>query len=130
VNRIETIINSAVIRANALHHEYLTLECIFLSLLDDASVRSVLESCGANLKILEDDLNAFLANPSHYSVLSDEEIEELSKQHFADEELRKLARASGVYYQPEISMALQRVIQRAAIHVQSSGKKDIFGVNL
>ncbi len=128
--RIEIIINSAVIRANLLHHEYLTLECIFSSLLEDGAVRSILENCGANLKNIEEDLKIFLADQSNFSVLTDEVIDELSKQQFADEELRKLARASGIYYQPEISMGLQRVIQRAAIHVQSSGKKDIYGINL
>ena len=128
--RIEIIINSAVIRANLLHHEYLTLECIFSSILEDGAVRSILENCGANLKNIEEDLKIFLADQSNFSVLTDEVIDELSKQQFADEELRKLARSSGIYYQPEISMGLQRVIQRAAIHVQSSGKKDIYGINL
>lgn len=128
--RIEIIINSAVIRANLLHHEYLTLECIFSSILEDGAVRSILENCGANLKNIEEDLKIFLADQSNFSVLTDEVIDELSKQQFADEELRKLARFSGIYYQPEISMGLQRVIQRAAIHVQSSGKKDIYGINL
>jgi ATP-dependent Clp protease ATP-binding subunit ClpA len=128
--RIEIIINSAVVKANDLHHEYLTLECILLSLLEDEVVRSILESCGADIKVLEEELRVFLADPSNFSVLTDENIEQLSIQQFADEELRKLARANGVFYQPEISMGLQRVIQRAAIHVQSSGKQDIFGINL
>lgn len=57
-------------------------------------------------------------------------IEELSRKQFVDAELRELARENGITYQPEISLGLQRVIQRAAIHVQSSGKKDIYGVNL
>ena len=129
-NRIEIVINSAVIRANGLHHEYLTLECIFLSLLEDAVVRNVLENCGANLLSLENEISTFLNNSSHFSILTDEVIEEMSKQQFVNEEIRKAAKASGVSYQPEISLSLQRVIQRAAIHVQSSGKKDILAINL
>ncbi len=128
--RLELIINAAVVKANELHHEYLTLEIMFLSMLTDPEVRSILEQCGADLSTLESELNAFLKDKSHFSILSDEEIKELSLKQFADEELRSLARENGIFYQPEISMTLQRVIQRAAIHVQSSGKKDILGVNL
>jgi ATP-dependent Clp protease ATP-binding subunit ClpA len=46
--RLENIINAAVVKANTLNHEYLTLECIFLFLLDDEEVQRVLEECGAN----------------------------------------------------------------------------------
>lgn len=128
--RLEIIINAAVIKANLLKHEYLSLEIIFQSMLGDLEVRDVLESCGANLKEMETELDAFINNPENFSILSPDDIEELSKRQFGDEELRELARANGISYQPEISMALQRVIQRAAIHVQSSGKKDIMGINL
>jgi len=128
--RLDLIINSAVVKANLLHHEYLSLEIIFLSMLSDPEVRSILEHCGANLNLMEKELTDFIAESSNFSLLSEEEVEELSKSQFADEELRALARQSGIFYQPEISMALGRVIQRAAIHVQSSGKKDILGVNL
>ncbi|MFA6238295.1 MAG: AAA family ATPase [Bacteriovorax sp.] len=128
--RLELIINSAVLKANQLHHEYLTLEIMFLSLLKDAEVRSILEHCGADLVKMEKELVAFINDKTHFSILSDEEIFELSEKQFTDQELRDLARENGIFYQPEISLSLQRVIQRAAIHVQSSGKKDILGVNL
>jgi len=128
--RLELIINTSVIKANELHHEYLTLELIFLSMLTDPEVRNILESCGADLKKLEAELVDFINDQTHFSILSQEEIKELSEAQFADDELRELARENGIFYQPEISMALQRVIQRAAIHVQSSGKKDILGINL
>ena len=72
----------------------------------------------------------FLETSENISTLTEEQVEQLGKAQFADENLRKIANNSGVYYQPEISMALQRVIQRAAIHVQSAGKKRISGVNL
>jgi ATP-dependent Clp protease ATP-binding subunit ClpA len=128
--RLEVIINSAVIKANLLKHEYLTLEIIFQSMLVDQEVREVMESCGANIAQMEKELEAFLIDDSNFSILSDDDIDELSKRQFADVELRELARENGISYQPEISMTLQRVIQRAAIHVQSSGKKDIMGINL
>ena len=128
--RLEIIINSAVIKANLLKHEYLSLEIIFESMLADLEVWDVLESCGANLKQMEADLELFIKDDSNFSVLSNEDIDELSKRQFADADLRNLAKESGISYQPEISMTLQRVIQRAAIHVQSSGKKDIVGINL
>lgn len=128
--RLELIINSAVVKANQLHHEYLTLELLFLSMLSDDEVRSILKACGADVAKMESDLIAFINDQSNFSVLSQEDIETLSEKHFSDLELRNLAKENGIYYQPEISMGLQRVIQRAAIHVQSSGKKDILGINL
>jgi ATP-dependent Clp protease ATP-binding subunit ClpA len=127
---LELILNSAIIKANQLHHEYLTLEIIFFSMLTDPEVKSILEHCGADLKIMEEELAAFINDHSNFSLLSDEEIEALSIKQFTDLDLRKLARENGIFYQPEISLSLGRVIQRAAIHVQSSGKKDILGVNL
>lgn len=128
--RLEIIINSAVIKANELKHEYLTLEVIFQSMLQDHEVRDLLTECGGDIVAIEKELTNFIASNENFSILNDEHIEELSKKQFADAELRELARSNGISYQPEISLSLQRVIQRAAIHVQSSGKKDIFAVNL
>jgi ATP-dependent Clp protease ATP-binding subunit ClpA len=105
---IEEIINTAIDKAHQLHHEYLTLEILFFAMLADPLVRSLLETCGADLKKLEGELNKFLDDQSNFSILPSVELE----------------------YQPEITEGLQRVIQRAAIHVQSSGKKEILGVNL
>jgi ATP-dependent Clp protease ATP-binding subunit ClpA len=128
--RLENIVNSAVVKANTLNHEYLTLECIFLFLLDDEEVQRVLEECGANVAELKKETENYLLDQENFSILSDDEIAHLSEEQFADEEIRKIASQNGVKYQPEISLALQRVIQRAAIHVQSSGKKEIYGINL
>ena len=128
--RLEVIINSAVVKANLLRHEYLTLEVMFKSVLEDQEVRNILESCKVNLPTLEKELDNFIIAEDNFSLLSDEDIDELSRKQFVDAELRQLARDNGISYQPEISLGLQRVIQRAAIHVQSSGKKDILGVNL
>ncbi|MBY0413371.1 MAG: ATP-dependent Clp protease ATP-binding subunit ClpA [Bdellovibrionales bacterium] len=128
--KLEVIINSAVVKANLLRHEYLTLELVFKAILEDQQVRNILESCKADLHVLEHELDAFIATADNFSYLSEDAVEELSLKQFADQELRQLAKENGISYQPEISLGLQRVIQRAAIHVQSSGKKDILGANI
>jgi ATP-dependent Clp protease ATP-binding subunit ClpA len=128
--KLEIIINQAIKKANELHHEYLTLENILWAMLDDEQVRDVLESQGIVPDEVKKDLEEFFKDEGNFSVLSNDQIEMLSQQQFVDDDLRKLAAESGIKYQPEISMALQRVIQRAAMHVQSSGKKHIRGINL
>jgi len=122
--------NTAIKRANELRHEFLTLESVLLAMLDDEQVGYVLGKCGVGLEGMRKELSDFIKTPENFSILSDSEVEELSEKQFVDEELRKMARESGILYQPEISLSLQRVIQRAAIHVQSSGKQQILGINL
>ncbi|GAB4011132.1 MAG: ATP-dependent Clp protease ATP-binding subunit ClpA [Bdellovibrio sp.] len=128
--RLEYIINQAIKKANELKHEYLTLEDMLFAMLDDEQVKEVLVQLGVNTEELRVELESFMKNHENFSVLTDEEIEELSKKQFVDEDLRKMARESGIFYQPEISLALQRVIQRAAMHVQSAGKRHILGINI
>lgn len=128
--KLEMIMNSAIKRANELRHEYLTLESVLLAMLDDQQVVHVLKECGVNIEEMRQELDTFIKTPDNFSILSESEVEELSEKQFVDEDLRKMARESGIMYQPEISLALQRVIQRAAIHVQSSGKQQILGINL
>ena len=129
--KLEDIINHSIRLANLKRHEYLTLELVLFSLLkEDGLVVKALKECGADTSLLSSELESFLNDDSHFSVLSDEKIKSLGKKQFIDEELRRLAGENGIHYQPEISMALQRIIQRAALHVQSSGKRQIRGVNL
>lgn len=129
--KLEQIINTSIRFANERRHEYLTLETILYSLLtEDEKVVSILEACGADIPSIRTELESFLENQSNFSVLSEEQIQDLSEKQFIDEDLRKLASQSGIRYQPEISMSLQRVIQRAALHVQSSGKNQIKGTNI
>ena len=75
-------------------------------------------------------LAEFLEEDSNFSLLTEEEIQDLNRKQFGNEQLREIARENGIMYQPEISLSLQRVIQRAAIHIQSSGKKSIQAINL
>lgn len=128
--KLEVIINTAIRKANELKHEYLTLEAMLLAMLEDEQVLEVIRSCEAQASDIRQDLEDFLSQKENFSILSEIEVEELSKKQFVDDELRRLAKDSGIVYQPEISLSLQRVIQRAAIHVQSSGKRHIRGINL
>jgi ATP-dependent Clp protease ATP-binding subunit ClpA len=128
--KLEVVINSAVKMANVLRHEFLSLEGLLYALLDDDAVNNVLIECGADVHGMREELEVFLRDEENFSILTDADIEELSEQQFLDEELRKLAKESGVRYQPEVSLSLQRVLQRAAINVQAAGKKDIRAINL
>jgi len=128
--KLEQILNRAIKRANEKRHEFLTLENVLLSMLDDETVTEVLNDCGANLQDLRKDLQTFLSEDSNFSLLSEDEIQDLNRKQFGNDQLREVARENGIFYQPEISLSLQRVIQRAAIHIQSSGKKSIQAINL
>jgi len=127
---LEVTLNRAVKLANQFRHEYLTLECLLLSLIEDQQVAEIIKDCGGDIVELEKELLEFIDGQNHFSILSTEEIQNLGKFQFQNEEVRKLALENGISYQPELSFSLQRVIQRAALHVQSSGKNDIKGINV
>ncbi|HXH32501.1 MAG TPA: ATP-dependent Clp protease ATP-binding subunit ClpA [Bacteriovoracaceae bacterium] len=128
--KLEQILNKAIKRANEKRHEFLTMENVLLSMLDDETVSEILLDCGANISDLKRDLAGFIGENSNFSLLSEEEIQSLNRKQFGNDQLREIARENGILYQPEISLSLQRVIQRAAIHIQSSGKKSIQAINL
>ncbi len=128
--KLEQILNKSIKRANDKRHEFLTLENVLLSMLDDETVDEILNDCGANLPDLKKDLISFISEDSNFSLLTEEEIIELNRKQFGSEQLRDVAKENGILYQPEISLSLQRVIQRAAIHIQSSGKKSIQAINI
>lgn len=128
--RLEIVLNEAVRKANQLRHEYLTLEILLWALLKDPVIRNILTNMGADFEKIHDDLEKFINDSSYFSILGQDEIEELGQRQFVNEDLRKMARESGILYQPEPTLALQRVIQRSAIHVQSSGKKNIESIHL
>ena len=128
--KLEQILNKAIKRANEKRHEFLTLENVLLSMIDDETVTEVLTECGASLLGLKAELTKFLNEDTNFSLLSEEEIQDLNRKQFGNDQLREIAKDNGIFYQPEISLSLQRVIQRAAIHIQSSGKKSINAINL
>lgn len=129
-SQLEMYLNKAIKKANEKKHEFLTLENVLLAILEDKTVNKVLMECGVDLTLLQKDLENFIGDDSNFSLLDDEEIKKLGEEQFTNEEMRKIANQNGIYYQPEISLTLQRIIQRAALHVQSSGKKAILPVNL
>ncbi|MCF6262548.1 MAG: ATP-dependent Clp protease ATP-binding subunit ClpA [Xanthomonadales bacterium] len=102
---LEQTIAQAYQQARDSRHEYLTVEHLLLSLLDNASAVSALNACGADLPALADELNQVLA----------EKVPSLGPEDTRDT-------------QPTIGF--QRVLQRALYHVQSASKTEVLGCNV
>ncbi|MEO8530846.1 MAG: AAA family ATPase, partial [Deltaproteobacteria bacterium] len=102
---LEKAIHAALAQANARKHELATLEHLLLSLIDEPDAARVMQACSVDLDELRQTLVTFL-----------------------DEELATLVTNSGTDATP--TAAFQRVIQRAAIHVQSSGRTEVTGANV
>ncbi len=102
---LEQTLHRALAAANARTHEYATLEHLLLSLTEDQDAMAVLRSCGISLTDLREQL-----------------------EHYLDNELGYLANKNVSESKP--TTAFQRVLQRAAIHVQSSGREEVTGANV
>jgi len=102
---LEQTLHRALALAGERNHEYATLEHLLLALCEDQDAMAVLRSCGISLPDLKDQLATYI--DSELAYLTNEEAEE-SKP----------------------TSAFQRVLQRAAIHVQSSGREEVTGANL
>jgi ATP-dependent Clp protease ATP-binding subunit ClpA len=94
-----------VLFANQRKHEYATLEHLLLSLADDQEAASVMRACDVDLAALKKSLLNYL-----------------------DTELKSLVVDDGEDAKP--TAGFQRVIQRAVIHVQSSGREEVTGANV
>ena len=92
----------ALADAKRMHHEYLTLEHLLLALLKDGKTRQVLTACGANIRRLQKRLEEFL----------EQTVERLP---------------AGVEADPQQTIGVERVLQRAAIHALSAEQKIIDG---
>jgi hypothetical protein len=103
---LEAAIHNALGHANERKHELATLEHLLLALLDEPDAARVMKACGVDLDKLRKTVIAFL----------DEELDAL----ISDIEGSEAAPTTG----------FQRVIQRAAIHVQSSGRSEVTGANV
>ncbi|MFN3615646.1 MAG: Clp protease N-terminal domain-containing protein, partial [Rubrimonas sp.] len=103
---LEEAIHRALGLANARRHELATLEHLLLALVDEAEAARVMRACGVDLDDLRKALTKFI----------DEELEAL----VSDVDGSEAAPTTG----------FQRVIQRAAIHVQSSGRTEVTGANV
>lgn len=129
--KLEYIFNVSVRMANERKHEFITLENILLALITyDEDVAYVIESCGGNNSELKEELTNFLDDSSNFSILTDEEIQELFEKQFQSQELKHIAKQNGILYRPELSLALQRVLQRAIMHAHSADKERIQGINI
>jgi len=103
---LEKAIHAALAQANARRHELATLEHLLLSLIDEPDAARVMKACGVDLEDLRQALVEFI-----------------------DDELATLVTdVDGSEAVP--TAAFQRVIQRAAIHVQSSGRTEVTGANV
>jgi len=110
--KAEEALNRAVRYAYERRQEYFTLEHVLLSLLEDPVVIEVVEALSADQVEMKKDLSDYL----------DKEIPEMVKkpeQATEDEDEEQLSE------HPVATLSIQRMIQRALIHVQSSGKNEI-----
>ncbi|HMV37916.1 ATP-dependent Clp protease ATP-binding subunit ClpA [Plasticicumulans sp.] len=102
---LEFTINLAFREARDRRHEFMTVEHLLLALLDNPSAAEVLRACGANMDKLKSDLQGFIREST--PVLAADDPRET---------------------QP--TLGFQRVLQRAVLHVQSSGNKEVTGANV
>src|SRR6202012_2941950 len=102
---LEQSLHRALALANERHHEYATLEHLLLSLVDDTDAAAVMRACSVELDSLRKNLRDYI----------DQELENLVTDGRED---------------AKPTAGFQRVIQRAVIHVQSSGRDEVTGANV
>src|SRR6266446_6914480 len=102
---LQVTLQLAMTEALSRRNEYVCLEHLLYAMLHDATASNILQQCGADLDKLRGALKKYL----------DEKIEKLP---------------GSVEIAPRYSLAVQRVLQRAAAHVQSSGRQEINGANV
>ncbi|MFC7050860.1 ATP-dependent Clp protease ATP-binding subunit ClpA [Emcibacter nanhaiensis] len=102
---LERTLHRAISEANSRNHEFATLEHLLLGLLDDQDAVAVLRACDVNIPQLRAEIKAYL-----------------------DVELKNIVTDSDEDASP--TAGFQRVIQRAILHVQSSGREEVTGANV
>ncbi|MDP1628371.1 ATP-dependent Clp protease ATP-binding subunit ClpA [Parvibaculum sp.] len=102
---LEEGLHRALALANERDHEYATLEHLLLSLMDDQDAAAVMRACNVDMDLLRQQLT-----------------------NYVDNELSSLVVENGEDSKP--TAGFQRVIQRAVIHVQSSGREEVTGANV
>ena len=103
---LEVSLHMAFVEARQKRHEFITVEHLLLALLDNPSAAEVLRACGANIDELAQEPDSAFINEHTPTLAADREVDT----------------------QP--TLGFQRVIQRAILHVQSSGKKEVTGANV
>jgi ATP-dependent Clp protease ATP-binding subunit ClpA len=104
-HNLEETVRRAVAYASDRRHEFVTLEHLLLSLTEDQDAVSVLRACGVDLDKLREDLLTYL----------DHDLTYLITDSLAD---------------PRTTESFNRALQRAVIHVQSSGREEVTGANV
>ena len=102
---LEKTLHHALAAAAERRHEYATLEHLLIALCDDADAVAVMRACNVDIEQLRTTVREFL----------NEEMSEL---------------VSPLGEDPKPTAGFQRVVQRAAIHVQSSGREEVTGANV
>src|ERR1051325_8420268 len=102
---LEQTLHNALGEASSRRHEYATLEHLLLALIEDVHAGRVMEACGVNTGELRD-----------------------AVRHYLDTELESLKVSSET--DPSPTSGFQRVVQRAILHVQSSGRDEVTGANV
>jgi ATP-dependent Clp protease ATP-binding subunit ClpA len=103
---LEQAIHAALAHANARRHELATLEHLLLALIDEPDAARVMKACSVDLDLLRKTILEFI----------DDDLSTLVTEVEGSEAVP--------------TAAFQRVIQRAAIHVQSSGRSEVTGANV
>ena len=102
---LEKTLHRALAFANERRHEYATLEHLLLALTEDQDALAVLRACTVDIEKLRRELSTYVDN----------ELGNLVSSHVED---------------AKPTASFQRVLQRAAIHVQSSGREEVTGANV
>ncbi|MBL6991072.1 MAG: ATP-dependent Clp protease ATP-binding subunit ClpA [Bacteriovoracaceae bacterium] len=127
---VDGIITDTIKKVCELRHEFLTLETLLWALLADEEVGAVLNECGADTEKIKKQLDEFLATADSFSVLTPEQMDSNRQSQMQNEDIKRAILDKGVYYWPELSISFQRVLQKAAIHIQSSQKANMRGIHL
>ncbi len=104
-SNLETTLHNALHQASERRHEYATLEHLLLALIEDEDAAQVMTACGVDLGELAEVVTQYL----------DQEYQSLKGEDGSD---------------PQPTAGFQRVVQRAILHVQSSGKDTVTGANV
>ncbi len=102
---LELSLNQSFRSAYEKRHEFISVEHLLLAMLDTAAAIEVLKACGAQIEVLRQELTEFL------------------------EQTTPLI-AAGLKRETQPTLGFQRVLQRAAFHVQSSGRQEVTGANI
>jgi ATP-dependent Clp protease ATP-binding subunit ClpA len=102
---LEQALHHAIKLASDRHHEYATLEHLLLALIDDTDASQVMKACNVDMDVLRK-----------------------SVQKYIDEDLATLVMDESEEAKP--TTGFQRVVQRAVLHVQNSGRDEVTGANV